>query len=195
MSSESSPEGFRFRSQARGRPSGTFESAILPAGMPNRTRNCISDLVYEELSEAIRSLRLPPGASLSEPAVAAWLQVSRAPVREAFTRLADQNLITIVPQVGGQVAPISIAGVEDAVFVRNALEKAAFELRSRSIRSTRPHSKRSSTAIARRLDAATRRTSSSRTRICTNSCSRLRAFPACGRWSAERKSSSTGCGA
>ena len=127
MSSESSPDGFGFRGQARGRPSDTFEGAVRPAGMPSRARNRISDLVYEELSEAIRSLRLPPGAPLSEPAVAAWLEVSRAPVREAFTRLADQNLITIVPQVGSQVAPISMAGVEDAVFVRNALEKAAFE--------------------------------------------------------------------
>jgi DNA-binding GntR family transcriptional regulator len=81
----------------------------------------ISDFVYNELSEAIRELRLPPGTPLSEPAVAASLQVSRAPVREAFTRLADQGLVTIVPQVGSQVAPISMAAVNDAVFIRSAL--------------------------------------------------------------------------
>lgn len=115
------------RIQSRGRPSATLEGALRPAAIPSRARTRISDLVYEELSEAIRSMRLAPGASLSEPAVAAWLEVSRAPVREAFTRLADQQLITIVPQVGSQVAPISMSGVEDAVFVRNALERAAFE--------------------------------------------------------------------
>jgi DNA-binding GntR family transcriptional regulator len=87
----------------------------------------ISDFVYSELSEAIRDLRLPPGTPLSEPAVAASLQVSRAPVREAFTRLADQGLVTIVPQVGSQVAPISMASVNDAVFIRSALEKSAFQ--------------------------------------------------------------------
>jgi DNA-binding GntR family transcriptional regulator len=87
----------------------------------------ISDFVYNELSEAIRELRLPPGTPLSEPAVAASLQVSRAPVREAFTRLADQGLVTIVPQVGSQVAPISMAAVNDAVFIRSALEKSAFQ--------------------------------------------------------------------
>lgn len=115
------------RPQARGRPAQTLEGTTPAVAMSGRTRARISDRVYEELSEAIRSLRLPPGAPLSEPAVAAWLEVSRAPVREAFTRLADQRLITIVPQVGSRVAPISISGVEDAVFIRYALEKAAFE--------------------------------------------------------------------
>lgn len=87
----------------------------------------ISDFVYSELSEAIRDLRLPPGTPLSEPAVAASLQVSRAPVREAFTRLADQGLVRIVPQVGSSVAPISMTSVNDAVFIRSALEKSAFQ--------------------------------------------------------------------
>ena len=95
-------------------------------GYSGSVRGRISDYVYEELGEAIRSLRLEPGAALSEPAVAAWLHVSRAPVREAFTRLADQRLITIVPQVGSRVAPISLRDVADAVFVRSALEKEAF---------------------------------------------------------------------
>jgi len=87
----------------------------------------ISDFVYDELTEAIRSLRLPPGTPLSEPGVAAQLQVSRAPVREAFTRLADQGLVSIKPQVGSQVAPISMRAVNDAVFLRRALEKSAFQ--------------------------------------------------------------------
>lgn len=59
--------------------------------------------------------------------MAAWLEVSRAPVREAFTRLIDQGLIVTVPQVGSRVARISMRGVTDAVFIRHALEKAAFE--------------------------------------------------------------------
>lgn len=92
----------------------------------------ISDFVYTQLSEAIRDLRLAPRTPLSEPAVAASLQVSRAPVREAFTRLADQGLVTIVPQVGSQVAPISMRAVHDAVFIRSALEKSAFQQAIRS---------------------------------------------------------------
>lgn len=88
-------------------------------------RGRISDYVYEELSEAIRSLRLEPGAPLSEPAVAEWLGVSRAPVREAFTRLVEQRFVLVQPQVGSRVAPISMRDVADAVFIRTALETAA----------------------------------------------------------------------
>lgn len=90
-----------------------------------RQRGRMSDYVYAELSEAIRSIRMPPGTPLSEPAVAAALHVSRAPVREAFTRLADQGLVSTVPQVGSKVAPVSAAAVGDAVFIRTSLETTA----------------------------------------------------------------------
>lgn len=85
-----------------------------------------SDAVFAVLSQAIRDLRLLPGAPLSEPAVAAALNVSRSPVREAFTRLTDLGLLIVVPQVGSQVAPISLRDVEEAVFIRRALETSAF---------------------------------------------------------------------
>ncbi|KRC59257.1 hypothetical protein ASE14_15965 [Agromyces sp. Root81] len=94
---------------------------------PGASRGRISDYVYDELCEAIRYLRLEPGAALSEPAVAAWLNVSRAPVREAFARLVEHGLVSVVPQVGSQVAPISMREVGDAVFIRNALETSAFQ--------------------------------------------------------------------
>ena len=113
------------RVQTRGRPFEVFGELSPTAPPPLRGRR--SDWVYDELSEAIRSLRLPPGTALSEPAVAAWLQVSRAPAREAITRLADHGLVTVVPQVGTQVAPISMRAVKDAVFVRSALETSAFQ--------------------------------------------------------------------
>lgn len=112
--------------QYRGSPLDALSPTRGAPGYTAGSRGRISDYVYEELGEAIRSLRLEPGAPLSEPAVAAWLNVSRAPVREAFTRLADQGLITIVPQVGSQVAPISMRDVDDAVFVRSSLETGAF---------------------------------------------------------------------
>jgi len=87
----------------------------------------ISDAVFEQLSESIRNLQLPPGMPISEPAIAGWLQVSRSPVREAFTRLVDLGLITVVPQVGSHIAPISLREVEEAVFIRSALETRAFQ--------------------------------------------------------------------
>lgn len=85
----------------------------------------MSDWVYRELSEAIRSLELPPGTRLSEPSLAKRLGVSRVPVREAIGRLADQGLVTVVPQVGTRVAPILMSEVENACFIRSSLEAGA----------------------------------------------------------------------
>jgi GntR family transcriptional regulator, rspAB operon transcriptional repressor len=118
---------------------------IVPLKQPS-ARYRISDAVYEQLSESIRQLRLPPGTSLSEPAVAASLNVSRSPVREAFTRLVDLGLITVVPQVGSSIAPISMQEVEEAVFIRSALETRAFQ---RAIEDDAPDT----TEIQRLVDA------------------------------------------
>ncbi len=92
---------------------------------PRLTGDRLSDGVYTELSEAIRSLELPPGTKLSEPTLAARLGVSRVPVREAIARLADQRLVTVTPQVGTRVAPILMSEVENACFIRSSLEAGA----------------------------------------------------------------------
>jgi DNA-binding GntR family transcriptional regulator len=87
-----------------------------------------SDRVYETLATAIRNLSLPPGASLSEADLAVSLQVSRTPLREAIARLVDAGLVQVVPQVGTRVALIRLSDVEEARFVRESLELAAFEI-------------------------------------------------------------------
>jgi DNA-binding GntR family transcriptional regulator len=85
-----------------------------------------SDRVYDELASAIRDLRLAPGASLSETDLSARLQVSRTPVREAIARLVENGLVSVVPQVGTRVEKIRLSDVEQAQFVRENLEVAAF---------------------------------------------------------------------
>ncbi|GAA4237324.1 DNA-binding GntR family transcriptional regulator [Streptosporangium album] len=87
-----------------------------------------SDRVYDELVSAIRELRLAPGASLSETDLAERLHVSRTPVREALARLVDAGLVRVVPQVGTRVGLIRLRDVEEARFVRESLEVAAFEV-------------------------------------------------------------------
>ena len=91
-------------------------------------RERISDRVHDEIASAIQELRLDPGAALSETELSLQLGVSRTPVREAISRLADQGLVTVVSQVGTSVALIDRAEVEEACFVRCALEVAAFRL-------------------------------------------------------------------
>lgn len=86
-----------------------------------------SDRVLQELTNEIRTLRLAPGRVLSESELARQLGVSRTPVREALARLADLGLVVIVPQVGTRVDLIRLSEVEQARFMREHLEVAAFE--------------------------------------------------------------------
>jgi GntR family transcriptional regulator, rspAB operon transcriptional repressor len=98
---------------------------IAPVGR-ERVRARTSDRIYDELVSAIRTLRIPPGSSLSETDLSAQLEVSRTPLREAIVRLVDNGLVSVVPQVGTRVERIRLHDVEEARFVREALELAAF---------------------------------------------------------------------
>lgn len=95
---------------------------------PVRVKARISDRVYDELLSAIRDLVFKPDAVLSETELSIQLGVSRTPLREAISRLADQGLVNVVPQVGTRVSLIDMSAVEEACFVRGALETAAFRL-------------------------------------------------------------------
>ncbi|MTI17673.1 GntR family transcriptional regulator [Rhodobacteraceae bacterium RKSG542] len=80
--------------------------------------------VYSSLKKAIVQLHLKPGNSLSEAEVAKQLGVSRQPVREAFIKLSDVGLVEIRPQRGTYVVLISKRDVENARFLREAIEVA-----------------------------------------------------------------------
>lgn len=113
----------------------TSPAITLERSAPLTAPRRISDSVYDTLTEAIRDLKLLPGSPISEPAIAEWLGVSRSPVREAIARLVDLGLVTVKPQVGSYIAPISLQEVEEAAFIRSALETSAFK---RAIRDTTP---------------------------------------------------------
>ena len=84
--------------------------------------------VYDALREAIVTAELEPGQQVSENEIAEKLGVSRTPVREALARLRDDQLVQIVPQLGTFVSRISVSGVDDAQFLREALECSAVRL-------------------------------------------------------------------
>jgi DNA-binding GntR family transcriptional regulator len=85
------------------------------------------DVLYATLRDGIVQLRYPPGARLSDVAVAAELGVSRTPAREAILRLADEGLVAVRPRSGTFVTPIDPHAVREAQFVREALEVAALQ--------------------------------------------------------------------
>lgn len=78
--------------------------------------------VFRQLKADIISLRLPPGAKISEVEVAKACAVSRQPVREAFMRLGELNLLEIRPQRATRVRKISHQGLRDTRFIRVAVE-------------------------------------------------------------------------
>ncbi len=84
--------------------------------------------VYTILRDAIVSAEFHPGQRLSEAELAERLGVSRTPIREALVRLRDDRLVEIVPQLGTYVSRISRQAIDDAQFVREALEGAAVRI-------------------------------------------------------------------
>ncbi|GAA4669211.1 MULTISPECIES: GntR family transcriptional regulator [Amycolatopsis] len=82
-------------------------------------------VVHRELRNRIITLKLPPGAPLSENELAAELSVSRTPVREALLLLAEEELVQVFPQLGTFVSRVDLQRVADAQFVREAVEVAS----------------------------------------------------------------------
>lgn len=55
---------------------------------------------YQLLKERIFHLELEPGTKISEKEIADELNVSRTPVREAFMKLAEEELLDIIRRAG-----------------------------------------------------------------------------------------------
>ncbi|TDG00246.1 GntR family transcriptional regulator [Paenibacillus piri] len=86
------------------------------------------DYAYEIVKSNILNLKLEPGTMISEKDIAEKLQVSRTPTREAFIKLAEEDLIVIYPQKGSYVSLIDLDQVEEARFVRQNMEVAVLKL-------------------------------------------------------------------
>jgi DNA-binding GntR family transcriptional regulator len=64
----------------------------------------LTEQAYQQLEERIVTLRLAPGAVLSEQALSAELGIGRTPIREALQRLAREGLVVVLPRKGILVA-------------------------------------------------------------------------------------------
>ncbi|MFW6287586.1 MAG: GntR family transcriptional regulator, partial [bacterium] len=83
---------------------------------------------YNILKQNIMELRLKPGACLKKEEISNELSVSITPVREAFARLAEDELVDIFPQRGTYVSYINLEKVSQAKFMREHLERAVIDL-------------------------------------------------------------------
>jgi DNA-binding GntR family transcriptional regulator len=117
---------------ARTRPHIPELAAATPEPQPGSARGAIGRGAYDAIRTAILDCTFLPGMALSEQAVSEQLQVSRAPVREAFRQLVTEGLLESVPQRGTFVSRLNRARIADACFVREAIECRAVELAAKA---------------------------------------------------------------
>ena len=88
----------------------------------------LRDRAYETIRRRIIEVELPPGQRLIERDLAAELNVSRIPLREALRLLSAEGLVVIVPGRGTIVSPFTPSDVSDLFDVRSSLEATAIKL-------------------------------------------------------------------
>ena len=82
---------------------------------------------YSYIKSKILSYELPPGAAISDNALAQELNMSRSPVREAIFMLTNDGLIDSTG-MGAQVSPMTLTDIVEICQVRNAVEVAAVNI-------------------------------------------------------------------
>ena len=85
--------------------------------------------VYDVLREEILWVRIAPGSTLDERALAARFEVSRTPIREALLLLAGERLVQFLPNRTSIVAHFSLDNAGDyldtALIIARAVARAA----------------------------------------------------------------------
>lgn len=97
----------------------------IPQNAPVIDRTLLRDDVYHRLRDAIVDGTLAPGEQLRDVDLAAWLGVSRTPVREALLRLAEAGLVAAQPGRSTVVSSLSERAVREARDVVAAMHQLA----------------------------------------------------------------------
>ena len=100
----------------------------VPSERADTARTLLRDQAYTRLRDAILDGTLEPGEQLKDAELAAWLGLSRTPIREALARLEEYGLVETEPNRYTRVAPLSARDARDAFTVYAALEALAASL-------------------------------------------------------------------
>lgn len=82
----------------------------------------LRDQIYPMVRSLLLTGAIAPGEIIDEKAIAAQLNVSRTPVREAVKRLSDERLVEVIAQSATRAARLDRKEVEEAYLIRRALE-------------------------------------------------------------------------
>jgi len=85
----------------------------------------LKDRVYQNIKSQIIIGTLKPGTRLREEKLSKAMNISRAPIREAFNRLEKEGFVTIIPRKGAAVSKITAQSIEDIFEIRESLESLA----------------------------------------------------------------------
>ena len=85
----------------------------------------LKDRVYQNIKFQIIRGNLKPGTRLLEEELSKAMNISRAPIREAFNRLEKEGFVTIIPRKGAAVSDITAQMIEDIFEIRETLESLA----------------------------------------------------------------------
>ena len=102
--------------------------AQLASAIEPIARRPLHDEVVTRLRDAIIEARLAPGERLNERVLCVRYGISRTPLREALKVLAQEGLVTLLPNRGAVVTPLTVAELEQTIEVMRPLEALAAEL-------------------------------------------------------------------
>lgn len=100
----------------------------MPATLRRVERTLWRDRAFRMLRDAIVNGELAPGAVIRDAELAERVGMSRTPVREALTRLADEGLVETKAHAWTRVSPLSLREVRDALIVVRAMHELAVRL-------------------------------------------------------------------
>jgi DNA-binding GntR family transcriptional regulator len=110
----------------------------MDAAIPSRARldtvdqggfeGTAEEQAYRHLLQAIRSGRYKAGDRLIPEEIAAEIDMSRMPVREAFRRLATEGLVIIRPNRGCIISGLTVSQIYEVFEIRSVLEGLAVRL-------------------------------------------------------------------
>ena len=95
---------------------------MIPAASTLLQKQNLSEQIFEVVKNLILAGELKPGERVLEAQLAAQLNVSRAPIREALLLLAQHGFVTIRPHRGAFVTELLAADLTEIFEIRRLLE-------------------------------------------------------------------------
>jgi DNA-binding GntR family transcriptional regulator len=107
----------------------TFDPAASTVHRAERTgRAMTSEQFYQKIQQAIFEHRLTPGTQLVEERLVELSGMTRTKIRPVLTRLAHEQLVTLIPNRGAFIASPTVEEARELFFTRKVIEPAVIKL-------------------------------------------------------------------